>query len=79
MRKNYKSFEEIDTQLEVLKLQREIDYESFKLNLHKAKRDVLPRQFSHGIGGVIQKFVIALVARKLSKRFTQRQQKEIAA
>ncbi len=79
MLKEYNSFEEIDARLEVLKLQRQIDEESFKLHLHKAKRDLVPRQFNSGIGSLLQKFAIAFLTKKLSKRFRERSQKEIAA
>ena len=39
MIKQYNSFEEIDNQLKILKLQREINKESLKLNLKHSKID----------------------------------------
>ena len=38
--KTYNSFEEIDNQLKILKLQREINKESLKLNLKHSKIDL---------------------------------------
>lgn len=50
MAKEYKSFEEIDARLKVLKLRREIDQESLKLRFNQAKVDLVPRNFLQGLG-----------------------------
>ncbi|WP_339657031.1 DUF6327 family protein [uncultured Maribacter sp.] len=50
MVKDYSSFEEIDTRLKILELQREIDQESLKLNLQNAKVDLVPRLFRNSLG-----------------------------
>ncbi|MGB3152708.1 MAG: DUF6327 family protein [Maribacter sp.] len=50
MVKKYKSFQEIDARLEILKLQRQIDQESLKLHFNKAKIDLVPRNLLKGIG-----------------------------
>ncbi|WP_430682078.1 DUF6327 family protein [Maribacter aestuarii] len=56
MNTRYNSFEEIDTRLKILKLQREINRESLKINLNQAKINIVPRKlvknistsFTHG-------------------------------
>ncbi len=50
MVKGYSSFEEIDTRLKILELQREIDQESLKLNVQNAKVDLVPRLFRNSLG-----------------------------
>lgn len=42
MNTKYSSFEEIDTRLKILKLQRSIDQEGLKVNLNSAKINLLP-------------------------------------
>ncbi|WP_339627830.1 DUF6327 family protein [uncultured Maribacter sp.] len=50
MVKGYSSFEEIDTRLKILELQREIDQESLKLNVQNARVDLVPRLFRDSLG-----------------------------
>tara|TARA_R110000765_G_scaffold90429_5_gene172135 strand:+ start:534 stop:791 length:258 start_codon:yes stop_codon:yes gene_type:complete len=50
MVKIYSSFEEIDTRLKILELQREIDQESLKLNVQNARVDLVPRLFRNSLG-----------------------------
>ena len=50
MVKSYSSFEEIDTRLKILELQREIDQESLKLNVQNARVDLVPRLFRDSLG-----------------------------
>ncbi|SEK24687.1 hypothetical protein SAMN04488008_101133 [Maribacter orientalis] len=50
MVKSYSSFEEIDTRLKILELQREIDQESLKLNVQNARVDLVPRLFRNSLG-----------------------------
>ena len=68
MMKNYSSFTEIDQRLKILGLQREIDKESLKLNLHRLKIDLYPSRFMVGFKEIIQKSLISLVVTKLLKR-----------
>ncbi len=63
----YSSFEEIDKRLKVLKLERDIDKESFKFDLLSLKKNIYPAVFSGGIGGLIQILIISFVSKKLSK------------
>lgn len=63
----YSSFEEIDKRLKVLKLEKEIDKESFKFDILKLRKNIYPTIVSGGIGGLIQILVISSVTKKLSK------------
>ena len=60
----YSSFEEIDKRLKILKLEKDIDKESFKFDLLKFRKNIYPAIFSGGIGGLIQIFVISFVSKK---------------
>ena len=41
--KKYSSYEQIDIELEILKLQREINYRKLQLSVHKTKDNLRPR------------------------------------
>ena len=71
--KQYGSFSEIDKQLKILSLQREIDLESFKLNLTRFKSDLYPTQLLGGFKGVFQKTLISLIIKKLMKKRKSKQ------
>jgi hypothetical protein len=71
--KQYGSFSEIDKQLKILHLQREINLESFKLNLRRCKSDLYPTQLLGGFKGVFQKALISLIAKKLLMKWPNRQ------
>ncbi|WP_410504598.1 DUF6327 family protein [Maribacter sp. ACAM166] len=68
---NFRSFEEIDKRLNVLKLQRQIDQESLKLHLQNAKIDLVPRQFRQGIvttlaqNETLQNMVITFITKRV--------------
>ena len=63
----YSSFEEIDKDLQILKLQTEIDKEEIKLSLDQAKESLSPVSLlGSTIGSIIQK---ALVLKAVSKIF----------
>ncbi|MDX1543641.1 MAG: DUF6327 family protein [Christiangramia sp.] len=63
----YSSFEEIDKDLQILKLQTEIDKEEIKLSLDQAKEGLSPVSIiGSTIGSIIQK---ALVLKAVSKIF----------
>lgn len=66
--KQYASFSEIDKQLKILSLQREINLERFKLNLKRLKSDLYPTELLGGFKGVVQKTLITLVLNKLRKK-----------
>jgi hypothetical protein len=86
MTKQYQSFEEIDNRLKILSLQREISQESMKLNLNRAKADLIPRKLSQGLdmsfgqGRTLKNVIVAFAAKKLlSFLRNRRQQKKLSA
>lgn len=50
MNTKYSSFEEIDTRLKILKLQRSIDQEGLKVNLNSAKINLVPPLLVKNLG-----------------------------
>ncbi len=64
--KYYSSFEEIDTRLQILKLQREIDKEQLKLHVNSAKNIVSPTRMVGGFSGIMQKIILTFAIKKLS-------------
>ncbi|PKA98270.1 hypothetical protein B0O79_1955 [Flavobacteriaceae bacterium MAR_2009_75] len=67
--KQYTSFEQIDQDLKILKLQQDIDRENLKLKFNETKTSLYPTNLLGGVGGVIQKLVISLIASKFMKKF----------
>ena len=75
---NYSSFEEIDQQLKILWLQKEIAHENIKLGLKKTKNNLYPKNLLGGInnlgglGPFIQSILITfftdMILKKLKKR-----------
>jgi len=63
----YSSFEEIDKQLKILKLESEIDKESFKFDVLNFKKNISPTILSGGIGGLIQIAILSFITKKVSK------------
>ncbi|WP_281763824.1 DUF6327 family protein [Neptunitalea lumnitzerae] len=61
----YKSFEEIDNDLAIRKLEKDIAYEKIKLNVTKAKDQFHPINLLGGIPGIIKKFLISLLIKKI--------------
>ncbi len=72
----YSSFDEIDRRLKILSLQREIDKESFKLNLYKSKNSLYPTNLVGGLGGLLQKVLVSLAVKKLLKKRRQAYKEE---
>ncbi|NKI27917.1 hypothetical protein HCG49_15245 [Arenibacter sp. 6A1] len=69
MRKtSFNSFEEIDTELKVLKLQKNINKELIRFNVNKAKSSVAPKNLLGGAGGMVQKAVLSFVINKILKK-----------
>ncbi len=67
--KQYTSFDEIDRDLKVLKLERQIDEEKIKLAIQNTKKELYPVNVLGGLAPLIQKIAISLVAKKLIKKF----------
>ncbi|SHI48511.1 DUF6327 family protein [Pseudozobellia thermophila] len=66
--KKYTSYEEIDRDLKVLRLQKEIDREHLKLSAQRIKRGFYPTELLGGVGGVLRKFMVSVVVGKLLKK-----------
>ncbi|APG60794.1 DUF6327 family protein [Christiangramia salexigens] len=65
--RTYSSFEEIDKDLKILKLQTEIDMEEIKLSIDQTKESLSPVSIlGNTIGSIIQK---AIVLKAVSKIF----------
>lgn len=67
--KRYTSFKEIDQDLKILKLQQEIDRENLKLTFKSTKNNLYPTHLLGGVGGILQKLIISVVAKKLLNKF----------
>lgn len=67
---SFKSFDEIDQKLRVLKLQREIDKEQLKLDINNVKSNFYPTKLLGGISGIVQKLIISFVIKKLMRKFS---------
>ncbi|ULC58141.1 DUF6327 family protein [Flaviramulus sp. BrNp1-15] len=63
----YSSFEEIDEKLKILKLETEIDKESFKFDVLNFKKNISSTLFSGGISSLVQITILSFVTKKLSK------------
>ncbi|MCF6295356.1 MAG: DUF6327 family protein [Flavobacteriaceae bacterium] len=68
----YNSFDEIDQRLKILSLQKEIDKENIKLNMHRSKNNLCPTNLLGGFDGFIQTVVLTFVTNKLFKKFSNR-------
>ncbi|NHF59627.1 hypothetical protein FK220_009765 [Flavobacteriaceae bacterium TP-CH-4] len=77
--KRYSSFEEVDTRLRVLELQREIDKENLKLNLNSARTNLLPSQLRSGLGlnDTLKKLALTFVLKKVLKRYKDRRDERL--
>jgi len=64
----YTSFEDIDRDLKVLKLQRQIEEEKVKLSIQNTKNELYPSNILGGLAPLIQKVAISLIAKKLLKK-----------
>lgn len=65
--KQYSSYEEIDRDLEILKLQTDIDREEMKLSLAKTKGAVSPVSIAGNmVGSILQKALIFKAVTKLT-------------
>ncbi|KGO89042.1 DUF6327 family protein [Flavobacterium suncheonense] len=75
--KVYSSYKEIDRDLEILKLQKELDYEKLSLSVEKTVDDVTPgSMLQHVLGNVgtlankydlLQKIIIPFLIRRFMK------------
>lgn len=83
--KEYRSFKEIDQRLKILSLQREISLESVKLNLYRAKADLMPKKLTQGLdigflqNRTLKNVVIGFVTKKLLSAIRNRREKKLLA
>jgi hypothetical protein len=68
MKKRYNSFEEIDAQLKIMELRREIDKEYVKLECNTIKNLMIPRNLMRSLESAFQGVVISLLLGKLFKK-----------
>ena len=68
IQREYTSFEDIDRDLKVLKLQRQIEEEKVKLAVQNTKEELYPTNILGGLMPLFQKIAISLVAKKLLKQ-----------
>ncbi|MCR9226369.1 MAG: DUF6327 family protein [Flavobacteriaceae bacterium] len=66
----YTSFEDIDRDLKVLKLQRQIDEEKVKLAVQNTKKELYPTNIIGGVAPLLQKIAISLVAKKILNKLS---------
>jgi hypothetical protein len=69
----YNSFEDIDRDLKILKLQTEIDKEEIKLSIEQAKKGISPLSIAGSIAGsILEKALVLKAVTKLTglKRVT---------
>ena len=64
--KQYNSFEEIDTELKILKLKRAIEIEQLVFNYKKVKYFLYPQNITMEIGNILQQKLINLVMSRFS-------------
>jgi hypothetical protein len=74
MNKQYSSFEEIDLQLNILKIQRKIAVESLKLNVNRSKENLQPSHLISGFSGNFQKVFLAFALKKMISIFRRKKQ-----
>ena len=55
--KKYTSYAEIERDLEILKLEKEINYNKIKLNFERTKESVLPFQTIAKVGNIYSNFI----------------------
>ncbi len=68
IQKQYTSFEAIDQDLTILKLERQINEEQLKLSLQNTKKELYPVNILGGLAPIIQKVAISLLAKKILKK-----------
>lgn len=68
--KQYNSFEDIEQDLRILKLQRQIDEEKLKLSFENTKKELYPVNILGGMAPLFQKIAISLVAKKVLQKIS---------
>ncbi len=64
--KVYNSFDQIDRDLQILELERKIDYEKMKLNINDVKKSLTPLgMVSNAVGSIAKNALILKITNKL--------------
>lgn len=63
----YNSFDEIDNDLKILQLQREINKETIKYSLKGLKTDVYPSNLFHNLKSIVQHYIFNFTIEKFKK------------
>lgn len=66
--RQFTSFEDINRELQILQLQRQIDAEHLKLTFEKGRSNLYPTHLLGGIGGIVKKFLFTVVLKKVVDR-----------
>jgi len=66
---NYNSFEEIDQQLKILALKREINIENIKLNIYNSKNKIVKTNLISNITTTIQSTILLFAIKSVYKFF----------
>lgn len=72
MTKKYSSFAEIDTDLNILRLQRQIAMESLKFNWNNTKTDLLPNRVFGNVSNLLLEQLLTFAIKKLLGIFRKR-------
>ena len=74
MTPRFNSFEEIDEQLKILALKREIDKECAKLRVNDIKTHLYPVNLIRGADGVLTRVMVPYVLTRLMKKLKSRRE-----
>ena len=77
MTRRFNSFEEIDEQLKILALKREIDKECAKLRISDIKNHLYPANLVRSMDGTIARVLIPLVISRIMKKIQSRRKQEV--
>jgi len=67
--RQYNSFEEINQQLKIYSLKKEINVENIKLNISKSKDKFYKKYLIDNITGVVKNIFLSVVVKKIFKYF----------
>jgi hypothetical protein len=69
MKKTYTSFEQIDQDLRIYRLQQQVAMESVKLSVHRVKTQVRPSNLIGGSAIATGKFLIGIAGSKILRKW----------
>lgn len=77
MTRRFSSFDEIDEQLKILRLKREIDKECAKLRIFDIKNHLYPVNLVRSMDGTLARVMIPLVITRIMKKIQSRKKEEV--